>query len=539
MILRKPYAFLIKNFKLIHGIVLFLMIIFFILFNNTYLFFRDYVDLALYQQVLSAVSEHFSLALFLIYILIIAILSMISFLLRSKEKPVRVYNIANIFYIITIVPLISALVTLNAIQMNSISIQLIRVTRDILMLGLYLQIPFMLMILSRTVGFNIKKFNFEKDLLEIAVDEADSAEFEVEVDIDAEDFRAKFNRRKRVIRYVFLENKLLITIASSVIIFTILISTYLYFGIVKKIYHENENFNADGLLVKVVDTYQTKTTSSGRTLFKNDFIVAVTMSFKNRTDTAQTVPMEHIFLRTDETSKYEPYQKNRYELADLGRRYLPSYTIKAGETAEYVFIYRVDDEFREISKRLEYLDSVSSKDNELKFNYHKVQLKAKEYDELKIDSEYKLGEEINFIGSSLKSTIFKASSFDMDSRYYPEYKEVDPYTKEVKTYNTIVSPTHDDLDDKIVARVKVNIKADEALDPSASLSFFERYGKLTYVIDGKEIKHKEPLYNIDPSSNNAYVYFEVSKKVATAEKIYVDFVIKNKAYRYHLLENNE
>lgn len=539
MILRKPYAFLIKNFKLIHGIVLFLMIIFFILFNNTYLFFRDYVDLALYQQVLSAVSEHFSLALFLIYILIIAILSMISFLLRSKEKPVRVYNIANIFYIITIVPLISALVTLNAIQMNSISIQLIRVTRDILMLGLYLQIPFMLMILSRTVGFNIKKFNFEKDLLEIAVDEADSAEFEVEVDIDAEDFRAKFNRRKRVIRYVFLENKLLITIASSVIIFTILISTYLYFGIVKKIYHENENFNADGLLVKVVDTYQTKTTSSGRTLFKNDFIVAVTMSFKNRTDTAQTVPMEHIFLRTDETSKYEPYQKNRYELADLGRRYLPSYTIKAGETAEYVFIYRVDDEFREISKRLEYLDSVSSKDNELKFNYHKVQLKAKEYDELKIDSEYKLGEEINFIGSSLKSTSFKASSFDMDSRYYPEYKEVDPSTKEVKTYNTIVSPTHDDLDDKIVARVKVNIKVDEALDPSASLSFFERYGKLTYVIDGKEIKHKEPLYNIDPSSNNAYVYFEVSKKVATAEKIYVDFVIKNKAYRYHLLENNE
>lgn len=536
MVFRKPYALLIKNFKLIHGILLFLMIIFFINLNNTYVFLKTYVDQAIYQQIIDAISLYFSMSVFLLYILIVAIFMAILVLLGNKKKPTKAYMAATIFYIAMIFPIVISLVALNAIQMNSISIQLIRITTDLMMIAVYLQIPFMLLVLSRVVGFNVKQFNFQKDLNELAIEEADSAEFEVGVELDAEDFRTKINRQVRMIRYVLIENRILVIIAAIILVLALSISSYVYFGIVKKIYHENENFRTSGLIIKVVDTHQMRMSSSGEELFKKDFLVAVTMRFKNRSQYEVKLPAESIFLRTGAMTKYEPYTKHRYELAELGKRYSKNKTIKPGETIEYVFSYKVANEFWPVNKGLEYFDKVENKGGQNISKYIKVQLNSKEYKVGKIDSSKKMGENLSLAGSLLKNSSFKATSFEIAERYYPEYTELDPYTKESKIYNTIVSPSNTSINEKLVARVKVKIKTDETIDPNATKSFFERYGRLVYTINSKEYKHKEALYNIEPSNNDDYVYFEVMSDVREADKIYVDFVIRDKTYRYHLLD---
>ena len=55
---------------------------------------------------------------------------------------------------------------------------------------------------------------------ELNISDEDNEEFELEVNVDTEDIKSKFNRKKRFIKYVYLENK---TIIWSVGIISVLV----------------------------------------------------------------------------------------------------------------------------------------------------------------------------------------------------------------------------------------------------------------------------------------------------------------------------
>ena len=70
MILRKPYAFLIKNFRIIHFVLTFLMIYVVYKYNNIAKFIQNYIDNIANTQV---ATSYVGLLTFLAVILIIGI----------------------------------------------------------------------------------------------------------------------------------------------------------------------------------------------------------------------------------------------------------------------------------------------------------------------------------------------------------------------------------------------------------------------------------------------------------------------------------
>ena len=85
MVFRRPYAFLIKSFRLIH-IILFILFVYITFNANSILtFFKDYINYKGSMEIIS--SDYINVWIFIFSILIIGISIIIFFLMRYKKKP--------------------------------------------------------------------------------------------------------------------------------------------------------------------------------------------------------------------------------------------------------------------------------------------------------------------------------------------------------------------------------------------------------------------------------------------------------------------
>ena len=93
MILRKPYAFLIKYFRLIH-IIMFVFFIYLVFaLREIYIFFKDYIGGNGYMYFENMASKYVSPWLLGIVILLFVLAISIFYLMRKKEKPVLFYRL--------------------------------------------------------------------------------------------------------------------------------------------------------------------------------------------------------------------------------------------------------------------------------------------------------------------------------------------------------------------------------------------------------------------------------------------------------------
>ena len=105
MILKKPYAFLIKYFRIIH-IILALPIIYLILrTGNIVHFFSDYIDTNYYTNVSNIAGTYINYFMYLSVLLILISGIAIYFLMRKKEKSTIFYFLLILFYLILFVVL--------------------------------------------------------------------------------------------------------------------------------------------------------------------------------------------------------------------------------------------------------------------------------------------------------------------------------------------------------------------------------------------------------------------------------------------------
>ena len=184
MIVRKPYAFLIKYFKIIH-IMLFVFMTYMVFkIRNIYMLFKNLVinNLAIYSS--EAISSYINITMILSSIILIIALLAIFFLMRQKKKPIVYYLLAVIFYTITFISLIFFLTVFNNLEYQTYSNQSIVLFRDLSMTLYYLNYYFLIIAFIRGFGFNIKKFNFEKDAQELNLTKDDSEEIEINIGID-------------------------------------------------------------------------------------------------------------------------------------------------------------------------------------------------------------------------------------------------------------------------------------------------------------------------------------------------------------------
>ena len=352
MILRKPYAFLIKHFKLIHlfisGLVLYLIF----KTNSILNFFKDYIS----DDILKVdASNYINILIYLSLILIIGLAVSMIVLMRKKDKPLLFYILTIIGYSILFIGFVYVGSVINTLEFNLLDRKSISLARDITRFMLIGQWIFLLPYVIRTLGFDIKKFDFKKDLQELDIQDTDNEEFELLSPVDMKKVEKFGRRRIRELYYYYIENKFFILIILGIVLFisSIFIISSIDFSTLKK-YDEKEVFKLDNFYtLKVEDSYITTKSDSGKNIAINDnfyLIVKFTINSMYNKDFSLDTNKFLVSIKNKEfipTKTYYNYFKNY----GIGYK---NQDISLNDNKSYILVYNIPNEYKNKKIKLEY-----------------------------------------------------------------------------------------------------------------------------------------------------------------------------------------
>ena len=327
MVLRRPYAFLIKHFRLIHLIITAIFVYIALETRKIYKFINTVIELNNNKYNASMYIKYN----IIIYIIIALLLCIIVYLLlKYKDKPRRVYIFTLIGYIIISGFLVSLFGYMQGFSNNVIDAKTIRMYRDILLvvqLFEYLVIVFMLI---RGLGFDIKKFNFSKDAQELNATLADSEEVEINTKIDTTNVARSIHKQGREFGYYYREFKIYIFIVLAIVIIILGYKGYNYYSEKLKLYKEND-YIGEKYNITIKDSYYYLTEENNYIIINFDV---------NKLGTKEQLNSSNINLVVGKKT-YTPNKRVCSKFSKLGVCYKQQFV--GSNVNNYILTYEVDD----------------------------------------------------------------------------------------------------------------------------------------------------------------------------------------------------
>lgn len=348
MILRRPYAFLIKHFRFVHLILCILSIYLTIKASNIVNFFKDYISFNGNMEVIA--SNYFGNYIYLLFGGIILLSIIIYLLMKYKKKPRTLYILIILGSIISLSLFIYLYSNIKSLEVSSMSGREVRLLRDISKINYYLFFVMNIPIVVRGLGFDIKKFNFNKDLVDLNLNSSDSEEVEVNIDFSSNSVKRGFRRYFRELKYYYKENKIFINIilviVGLIIIMVFPVNRYVINGNIG----ENELLRSDYIDIMVKDSY----ISDRNRISKNNSYVIVKFIIKGNVSNYK-LDLDDFVLKSD-NNKYIPSMKYYYYFDDIGSGYRGN-VIGTDKYYEYIFVYNINSSDKNSKFVLDYFDS--------------------------------------------------------------------------------------------------------------------------------------------------------------------------------------
>lgn len=355
MVIRKPYAFLIKHFRLVHLIITIFLGLTIYKTRSIYLFLNSCIEEAAntsnaLNYVNYNIFVYIGIAIFLMFI--------IRWLLKYKDKPRKIYLFSMLYYAVISAVILLIMSYLNTLPGSIIIPKTIRLYRDTTLIILLVQYALTIVMLIRGLGFDIKKFNFKKDFQDLNINELDDEEVEVELFNNKDSIMQSVRKQKREFGYYLKEFKGIVIVILLIIIIIITIKGINYFKDKLKIYKENDSVGINNVLT-ITDSYY-KVTEEG-----NYIIIRANL----RTNVRENVLNAGIVNLHIGKEVYHPNKNICTRFGDKGVCYKKQYLTT--EDLPYIFVYEIDDLKLEKDHYIEYNESYTIR--------YKIKLNLKEY----------------------------------------------------------------------------------------------------------------------------------------------------------------
>lgn len=334
MILRRPYAFLIKYFRIIHLILFGFVAYVTYKANNILSFFKEYISNNGNIDVIYG--EYISYSIFVSIILIVGISIIIYFLMKYKQKPKFLYILLIGVSIISCVLFIYLTSNIKSLETSVLSGRTIRLFRDISRLHFWMLFITCIPIVIRGIGFDIKKFNFNKDLEELKLEAKDSEEVEVNIDLSSDGVKRTSRRIIRELKYYYLDNKFIINIILGIIVFILLFAFPFNMFVVNRNLNEGEILGTRNFNVIVSESYITERNR----LSKNNSYVILKISVKGKIE-KYTLDLDE-FVLSSEKNNYIPSLKYYHYFNDIGKGYKNN-ILNTSKYDEFILIYNINN----------------------------------------------------------------------------------------------------------------------------------------------------------------------------------------------------
>ncbi len=527
MIIRKPYAFLIKHFRLIHGLLFAIFVYTTIKTFGIYSFFNDYAIKHYFTNSMSLVSEHISTLMYISCALIVLLCSGIYYLLSFKNKKRGIYLLSILYSIILCGFYIYISYVLKGLITKTLNVETVRALRDICMIVVIPQIILLFIFLTRALGFNLKQFDFKKDMEDLKIEAADNEEVELTIGNNSYIYKRYFAKARRLFGYFVQENKFFLTALLSITLLAISLTIYFNIKVYNVKYDISKEIYANNLWYKVNNVYLTNKDISGRIIDSTKYYVIVDVNIKNKTKNNQTLSSE-LFRLDDGVEVLTPKYNMDKQFTDFGNIFAPMDIIASTEKNVNV-IFEIE------KKRLkkEYLFKISNVEPSInytsksKLQYSDIIVNPINVDDKTEGYNYHLQENIDLSNTLLNKSNIKIVSYTINDSFKDNYEYC--LNKDCYTKTFIISPT--DKEKNSILKLKGNYNVDNDIYMKKYLnslsSIFEYFGMIKYRYQGEVYTEKINKASV-AYEKNENAYFEVSNKVSQANKIELILTIRGK-----------
>lgn len=527
MILKKPYAFFIKNFKLLHFILFTISAILLYRTALIYSFLKEFARSNANVIGTNLTGELYSPLLYILIIAIILINILIIVIMIKKEKPYMYYIINILLYISVLVVYIISHGVISNLEKVLVEARTTLAIRDITNISRMIQTISMILYLVRATGFDIKKFDFVKDLQSLDISEEDSEEIEVAVEFEKNEIIRNIKRVLRNAKYYYQENKFIINIIGGLLIALICTALYISINKYNKKYSENEFFNVGTYTLGISDTYVLTTDYNNEKISDEYALVVLKIGAKSRS--SETLQTARTVLSVN-GKRYNPTNNYKKKIIDLGNPYENQNLTT--DITYYTLTYQIPKSDIKSKMYFKYIDKIEYKRGKTITKSIDVVLNPKNLDEQeKTEQKYELTNTIETDFNNYKITI---NNYEIKDKYEITYNSC-VTTNECYDFKEIVKASSTRNKEKIVLKIDGNIEYKTVVNKIKTLpSLIETYGSIEYTYNGQTYEEKADFNEIVPTKENQYYYIEVDKEIMNAEKINLVFNFRNSTYKYIL-----
>lgn len=517
MIIRKPYAFLIKHFRKIHIGLLIIGIYVFYKTIDVARFVNEFMSYGVYDLYRDPITKHITALMTIAVLLMIAGSVALGLLLRHKKKPWKAYIMPAAIYLLLFLTL-GMIKSFFRSYTEIVDTANLRLSRDLLLIFMFAELPALAIFVGRIFGIDLKKFHFNLDLQELELKEEDRAEIEIGLNIDHYTFIRWGRKIWRHIGYFYKEHKkisyLLITLFSAFLLYKSYLNIYVY----NRVYHEGQVYNINGYSITVNNSYFTNKDGEGNVISKDSNFVIVEVEVKNNRESRSfDITKFHLKAGTkDYTTTETTYAK---EFADLGTSYSKVRKIKKDETIHFIVIYKVDKKIRKGKFILYYQEQSGI------YKLRKIKLSLKDLSNMAKVKNLALGDLLD-INIKDKEDSLSFESYEITNSVSYKINKCTSVDCDIETKNYTAPDGY---------RILTLSFASDLYEAKNVIDFLLNYGKINY----KDNEDNDRKIDIDIAVNQNYfgkeVYLKIPLEAAFSTDLSLDIVIRNQETIYKII----
>lgn len=516
MILRKPYAFLIKHFKKIN--ILILGLVFFILTKTMDLigFSKTYSATGIYNE-LDLISNYINISFIVPIIIVLTLSGILLYLLKYKDKPVKTYLFVIIEYILLLGLLIYANGFFNDIDLNGFNRQQALLLNDLLTIISIPQYPIIVILFIRSIGLDLKNFGFNEDK-DFLASEEDREEVEVDAHFNKDKYKRNVKKTIRETKYFILENKVYLSIILVVVTLLTGFSFYKNIYLKNKIYGMNSNISSNYYTLNIKNSYITTRDYKGDTIDDLSSFVILDVNIRNNLGSIRNMELNRFMLYVG-NKYYVPDTSYDNYFKDMGDIY-HGQDLLPGNFQSYFIVFKIDNPNANDNFLLRYQDVVDGG------NLIRIKLNIKDISPFIEKDNKSLLEELNVPINLNNNTIIKINEFAVSKNASYNYVKCDRFNN-CPVYQNTVSVGDNN-------RILIMKFSSPNKSKSEIISFVKNYGKIRYKVGNKT--YIEKINDaVDVSYYGNYLYYKLSNKVENATSLEIIFTVRSYQYIYKLI----
>ena len=524
MILRKPYAFLIKHFKFIHFII-FLLLSYILYKSVNLLTFLIEASRGLEILIGKDLTEVYIPALTLVIpLLVIILIVILVWVLIVKQKKFLDYIFVILTLIFTYSVILVANNTLTQMEVTILESRVIRLMRDFVTISIILQLYPLMLMLIRTTGFDLKRFDFGVDLQQLDISETDREEIEVNLNLDSNLYKRRYNYFFRNAKYYYKENSLIINIIAVILILSSIIIPVTLVTRNRKNINLNQTFTLSGINIKVSNPYAVSEDYRGNKISEYNSLIILPVSLRSVSGTITSINTTKFELVIKDHT-FVPTNKYTSQLIDIGNIY---YSQKITDKfKDYILVYEVPNTYIEEKLELRAIYNISQDGT---YKYYTLKMNADNIEDNYITNDYNIGDEIIFKDILYENTKLKFEKLDIAPKFLIQYNFC---LEECTLSDEYIHVKYKGSYDRTIMKLKYNFESVDTINTLEKM--FKYFGSIEYIKNNLPYEtSKIEIIAPKKSKDKDNLYLEVPKDIEEASSITLKFKVRDTIYNYKL-----